>query len=264
MEAARETGRKVVDGHDAEAALVRRYFRAVLGDQAAGDRLADALPPQPRFGQGVRGAGAARVLCDAMRRWRRVHAQAVGAAPFSPASLVRALPPGRAPSRQAAILCDVFELSIAEAAEALDRSSGEVTMLLAEGRAAASAPLGARVLIVEDDPLVAEHLAQVARDVGARRVTIAKNASEAMASVPPDIAVCDYDLGDGPTGADVVRRLSAEHGTACLFVTAHPERASRGGDGEPAFIVAKPFAEGVVRAALRFAATAPRYDVLAA
>lgn len=250
------------------AALLRRYLRAVLGDQVTGDRLAAALWP------GVAAsvpsgdhADAADVLLGAMRRWRRLHGAGERAASFSHGAIAQAVDPADAPARKVGILVDVFSLSVAQAARALDRSEGEVTMLLAEARREAAAPIGGDVLVVEDEALVGQHLARLARDAGADTVTLVRGAAEAFeaaAQTPPRIVLCDYDLGDGPDGTVVIRRMMAEHDSVCLFVTAYPARASSGTDGEPAFIISKPFSEAVVRAALAYAGTADRPAFLAA
>ena len=251
-------------GDDA-AALLRRYLRAVLGDQAAGDRLAQVLRPA---GADLPGADdVPAVLCDAMRRWRRACYTAPRALPFTNVALAQALSPGRTPVRQAGILCDVFELSVEQAACALDRSAGEVTRLLAAARTEAARPLGQHVLVVEDDPFVASDLVRIAEEAGAASVRQAESYQGALAAARaarPDLVLCDYDLGAGGNGADLVRTLSREHDATCVFVTAHPERALRGTDGEPAFIIAKPFGERLIRAALSYAASAYRPAVLAA
>lgn len=251
------------------AALLRRYFRAVLGDQAAGDRLAGALWPWVEANtQDVSHAwDQTPVLLAAMRRWRALHHTSAVPAPFSPMAIAKAVSPARALHRQTGILVDVFGLSIAQAAAALDRSEGEVTLLLADARTLARARLGCDVLIVEDDPLVAHHLSQLAQEAGATTVTIAADAEAAMDIAqmrPPALVLCDYDLGQGANGADLVKQLTAAHDCVCVFVTAYPDEAARGCQGEPAFIIGKPFREAVVRAALAYAGSADRPATLAA
>ena len=255
---------------DPRAGLLRRYFRAVLGDQATGDRLARALwsaPEDAPFAPDAAAVDAASVLLDAMRRWRRLHNDPAPAAAFSPGAIAQALSPAAAQQRQVGVLIDVFGLTVPQTATALDRSEGEVTVLLSAARAAARTPLGCHVLVVEDDPLVAQHLAHLAREGGAEGVSVARGARAAFDSASrarPGIVLCDYDLGEGPNGAEIVRRLASEHDAVCIFVTAYPNAVLSGTDGEPAFIIEKPFRESVVRAALSYAGTAERPVVLAA
>ena len=121
--------------------------------------------------------------------------------------------------------------------------------------------------MIEDEPLIAQHLAQLARKAGAGLVTVARSYDEALTAAAeslPDIALCDFDLSEEKTGIDVVRALSAEYDTLAVFVTAYPHEVLTGSDHEPSFIISKPFRDAVVKAALYYAATSRRPDVLAA
>ena len=250
------------------ARLLRRYLRAVLADQLAGDRLAEALwPGLPRTVRETEPVDPTLLLCSAMRRWRALQKAGGSAAAFSTAALARAVPPPSDLARQMGILVDVFGLSLSAAAAALDRSEGEAVLLLTESRTRSALPLGKSVLVVEDDPVIAHHLAKIARDAGASDVRIAASgdvALDAARMAAPDLLLCDYELGPGPDGAEVVRRLSAEHDCVCIFVTAFPDLALSGTDGEPTFLIGKPFAEATVMAALRYAGSAERPVLLAA
>ena len=261
----------------ARAGTLRRYLRAVLGDQALGDRLAAALETGAQGGCGalsVEDTDAGRtpvwdadLICGAMRRWRQMHASAAKPAPFTPAAIAQAVSPSANLTRQAGILMDVFALSVAQTAAALDRSEGEITVLLSAARAAAAAPLGRTVLIVEDDPLVAEDLSHMAREAGARAVMTAPDAEAAYATASaqrPDIALCDYDLGTGENGDTVLATLTETYDCVGIFVTGYPDRVLSGSQGEPAFVIAKPFKDSAIRAALAYAASADRPDVIAA
>ena len=254
------------DGADPSHALpmLRRYFRAVLGDQLVGDRLARAVWED--IPDAAKAAAPAPLFGAAMRAWRRA-ALAPPARPFSTRNLLATIPPAATLPRQVGVLIDVFGLTVGEAAAALDRSEGEVVRLLAATRGERDAALDADVLIVEDDALIAQHLATVVRAKGARSVTVAHSyakALQAAAQRPPQIAVCDYNLGPGPNGVDLVRHLTTEHDTICLFVTAYPDEVLQGTDGEPAFVLSKPFAAARLEAALHYAARAPRPALLAA
>ena len=244
--------------------MLRRYMRAVIGDQLVGDRLASALwsqmPPDAR-----QPGDPARLFGAATRAWRRARTQAP-ARSFSRRSLTDSVPAGLTVPRQAGLLIDVFGLSVTETSVVLDRSEGEVTRLLAATRRERREPLEIGVLVVEDNPLIAEHLARIAIAQGARVRTAPDHARALQAARhdPPQVAICDYDLGDGPNGVEVVRALTSEHDCVCLFVTAYPEEVLQGADDEPAFVLSKPFAEDRVAAALHYAARAERPALLAA
>jgi CheY-like chemotaxis protein/anti-sigma regulatory factor (Ser/Thr protein kinase) len=79
----------------------------------------------------------------------------------------------------------------------------------------AAEPIGLRVLVVDDEPAVAETLALLLEDEG-HSVAVALSAAEALASLagrPFDLVISDHLLGEGATGlelaAEVRRRWPA-------------------------------------------------------
>jgi two-component system, response regulator PdtaR len=72
-----------------------------------------------------------------------------------------------------------------------------------------SAEPNLRILIVEDEALIALELESLLQDDGHLPIGIAATAREAMAlgELEPDLALVDVHLADGPTGIDVARRL---------------------------------------------------------
>lgn len=80
------------------------------------------------------------------------------------------------------------------------------------------------VLVVEDEPEVRSALARLLGEWG-MRVSEAGDAESAEAAVtdrpPPDLVLVDYNLGKGPNGLDVVRRIEQRMGrrVAALVVT---------------------------------------------
>lgn len=81
------------------------------------------------------------------------------------------------------------------------------------------------VLIVDDDALLRDMIAQVLDSAGFDTVTAA-NAPEAIAltrSANPDAVVIDIDLGIGPDGLQLAEAISRESpGTAMVFLTNLP------------------------------------------
>ena len=61
-------------------------------------------------------------------------------------------------------------------------------------------------------------------------------------------AVCK--LADGSSGLDAVEDLLAVADVPVIFITAFPERLLTGGAREPTWLIAKPFREEAVRAAV--------------
>ncbi len=67
-----------------------------------------------------------------------------------------------------------------------------------------------KVLICEDDPLLAADLALIVEEAGHEVCGTFQDAREALShsvELEPDVAIIDLHLADGDTGADVARRL---------------------------------------------------------
>ena len=110
-----------------------------------------------------------------------------------------------------------------------------------------------RILIVEDEFIVALNLRQIMSDMGFEVIGIAPDAAtaERLAEAKPDIALVDLNLRDGPTGPKIGAKLSQQHGTSVLFLTAN---ASQLGDGIKGTVgvVSKPFDEDSIESVLEF------------
>ncbi len=110
-----------------------------------------------------------------------------------------------------------------------------------------------RVMIVEDEMLVAFHLESIVEDLGFEPVGIATDTREAHAlcGARPDIALVDLNLRDGPTGPAIGRWLGGE-GVSVVFVTANPAMLGAGVVGTLG-VVSKPCDDGCLQAALTYA-----------
>jgi len=79
-----------------------------------------------------------------------------------------------------------------------------------------------RVLIVEDEPLIADFMSDVLGRTDMRVVGAAMTGAEAVRIAerePPDIALVDIGLVGGMDGWAVARALREAHGTRPVFVT---------------------------------------------
>lgn len=104
-----------------------------------------------------------------------------------------------------------------------------------------------RVLIVEDEILVAMELEETLEELGHEVVGIAPDRESALAlasAADIDVALVDINLRDGETGVDIGRRLVAND-AAVVFVTAN---AALVADGVPGAIGVMP--KPATRAAL--------------
>lgn len=110
---------------------------------------------------------------------------------------------------------------------------GHPTILGAEVRpvSPATAVFERRVLIVEDDAFVASLLATALAHEGFA-VAVAHSAAEAkrrLAAFDPDLMLVDLDLGEGPTGIDLVTAVSRTRPEiAAIVLSKHPDHISAG------------------------------------
>jgi len=89
----------------------------------------------------------------------------------------------------------------------------------------------AKILIVEDEFLVAMNLERVIEDLGHAAIGIAPDQETALdlADEEPDVAFVDLNLRDGLTGPQIGKMLS-DLGISVIYVTANPRIL---GDGVP-------------------------------
>lgn len=91
-----------------------------------------------------------------------------------------------------------------------------------------------RVLVVEDESLMASLLADVLRDAGFNVATAADVASarDGIEDFDPDMLLLDISLGSGPTGVHLAHVVHATRpDIAILFLTRHPDAASASAEG---------------------------------
>lgn len=112
-----------------------------------------------------------------------------------------------------------------------------------------------KVLIVEDEFLIALDLEDMVTSYGLDVVAIANNSSSAIEAAPfADIALVDVNLSDGATGPQIGRQLAESYGIAVIFMTANPEAVGQGVSGTLG-VVKKPISPHVVEETLKYAAS---------
>jgi len=92
-----------------------------------------------------------------------------------------------------------------------------------------------RILIVEDEALIALALADGLEDAGHAVVGPAATMAEALAlcegaAAPPELAVLDVNLAEGSNGVDVARALFVRWGVLCIFASGQMMEARRARD----------------------------------
>lgn len=119
-----------------------------------------------------------------------------------------------------------------------------------------------RVLIVEDELLIALDLETTIEDMGVHVAGLASDREGALRLAPlADIAFVDVNLSDGATGPEIGRQLAEDHGISVVFMTANPEAVVDDVHGALG-VVQKPVMPTVVEQLLRYV-TARRAGMLA-
>jgi DNA-binding response OmpR family regulator len=111
----------------------------------------------------------------------------------------------------------------------------------------------AKILIVEDEMLVAMEMEMVLEELGHQPIGIAPDltSAERYFEQPLDLALVDLNLRDGLTGPEIGARLSAS-GVTVLFVTANPRLLGEGVAGTIG-VITKPTDPETVQAAVQYA-----------
>ncbi len=109
-----------------------------------------------------------------------------------------------------------------------------------------------RILVVEDEFLVALEIRNILEDLGHDVVGTAPDSQRArlLADRGVDIALVDLNLRDGPTGVEVGADL-ARQGVTVLFMTANPAQLGQGVPGAVG-VIAKPVENREMMQAARY------------
>jgi len=114
--------------------------------------------------------------------------------------------------------------------------------------------MSARILIIEDEALVAMELRFVLEDLGYEVVGSAGDARTARnlaRETDVDLALVDIHLSDGPTGVELGRGLAQDDGVTVIYMTANPGMV-RGGIAGTIGVLSKPTDERAVQKAVAY------------
>jgi len=110
-----------------------------------------------------------------------------------------------------------------------------------------------KVLIVEDDLMIADYLEEILEDAGYEVCGIASSVADAIAlgeQHDPDLGVIDLRLSNGELGTQVAAALCSRGGFGVLYATGNPGHEllkEAAGEG----CIAKPYTAASVVSALR-------------
>ena len=232
------------------APYLRRYARALTGSQSKGDGLVQGtmeglLSGDIHLHDGVPVRSALyAALHEAWRRRETVQEPGATGADQHLQTLT-------ADERAALLLTTMEGFSASEAGDILQRSTDEVEHLLTAADAALRRQLAARVLIIEDEPIIGLDLTRLARELGHTVTGVAATRAEAVAMAEetrPGLVLADVRLADGSSGMDATADILRSFDIPVIFITAFPEHLLTGERPEPAFLITKPFREDAVQA----------------
>ena len=156
-------------------------------------------------------------------------------------------------SRQALLLTTLENFTVPETAEILGRAPDVVNALLEDAIDELDEQTRARILIIEDEAVIAMDLSDLVTNAGHEVVATATTASQAVSAAKrerPDLVLADIQLADGSSGIDAVRDILAAFEVPVIFITAFPDRLLTGERPEPTFLITKPYSPDMVRAAV--------------
>ncbi|WP_135465798.1 response regulator [Crenalkalicoccus roseus] len=213
----------------------RRYARALAGSQAAGDSMvAEALKrvlAAPQQEDLASDAGARLALYAAVGDLadRFLGPEGGDASPLQ---------------RKLLLLTALEEQPLSAAAAACRISPDTAELELRLAREALRSSTATRVLIIEDEPIIALDIQELVERCGHSVVGIATTETEAVEiarAERPGLVLADINLGAGGDGVHAVARILRDVPAPVIFVTAYPERLLTGEAMEPAFVITKPF-----------------------
>jgi CheY-like chemotaxis protein len=235
---------------------LRRYARALTGSQASGDThvraaLTALLAGDQSLMEGVPPRVGLYRLFHAIWQSGVEHfdeAINTGAGTKSPEGRLKSL---SAAKRAALLLTAVEAFSLEEAAFIVDESPEDVESAILEAQKTIDSQLASKVLIIEDEPIIALDLENLVTELGHRVVAVAATKDDAVAkakSERPGLVLADINLGEGGSGIDAVSEILASFDIPVIFITAYPEKLLTGERPEPTYLIAKPFLPETVQA----------------
>jgi CheY-like chemotaxis protein len=240
---------------------LRRYARALTGTQASGDNYVRAALSALLAGDQTLTVGVAprvglyrvfhAIWSTASGRLEEVNTQSVSSAdrePNTPEARLRSLDSDK---RAALLLTAVEAFSLEEAAFILDETPDEVERSILDAQNTIDRQLASRVLIIEDEPIIALDLENLVTELGHKVVATAATRDEAVAkalSERPGLVLADINLGEGGSGIDAVAEILNSFDIPVIFITAYPEKLLTGERPEPTYLIAKPFLPETVQA----------------
>ena len=236
----------------AELPFLRRYARALTGSANRGDETVRALLEAIIAAPASFRADATSPRAELFRIYHRATPPAqlcpLGD-PAGPAEIA-GLP---LEARQVLLLTAVEGFDLDQTAAILGIDSDQVTVWRRRAQDALTPALEAKVMVIEDEAIIALHLQEIVESLGCEVVGIARTRDEAVElahRTQPELVLADVSLADRSSGIDAVNDILAGQDVPVIFITAFPERLLTGDRPEPAYLLSKPFEPASVAATI--------------
>ena len=236
---------------------LRRYARALSGNQETGDRYAAAtlealLADRSVFEEGLSHKVALFKAFHAI--WESSGAPSTsedtGIAARAQAHLAKLTPN----TREVLLLHTIEGFPMEDIAAITGLEMDEVKELFHIAVADMKDSVAGKVMVIEDEAIIALDIQSIVEEMGHRVTGIAPTrqaANDLFNKTMPDLILSDIQLADNSSGIDAVNDMLADHPTVpVIFITAFPERLLTGERPEPAFVITKPYTEEQVRSAV--------------
>jgi CheY-like chemotaxis protein/DNA-directed RNA polymerase specialized sigma24 family protein len=246
----------VSDAIAAQIPYLRRFARALAGNQESGDSYVVAalealIADRSLIGEEDTRVALYRLLLTV---WDSLAINRGRSAPeATPGRLGRqySLQSLSARPRQAFLLTGLEGFSINDTARIMRVSEESCRHFLEIADREIAAQMPCELLIIEDEPLIALDLADLANTMGHGIRHVARTHREAIEMVarhPPNLVLADIQLADGSSGIAAVRDILKSINVPVIFVTAYPERLLTGERPEPTYLISKPFRPEAMKA----------------
>jgi CheY-like chemotaxis protein/DNA-directed RNA polymerase specialized sigma24 family protein len=237
--------------------FLRRYARAVTGSQQRGDEwvrlCAEVVMQQPELvGKSEDTKLGVFALFHRLQQpfgALEEHGESQGVSGRLKESLTE-----MAPLQRQVLLLTVLEgFTVGDAAHVLGIDIDKAERSLQDARRELQRVASVRVLVIEDEAVIALDVADIVRNAGHEVVGIAateKAAVELAKKHSPHLVLADIQLRGADSGISAVKEIMRAMSVPVIFVTGYPERLLTGAQLEPAFVISKPFDPDLLRAAI--------------
>jgi CheY-like chemotaxis protein len=238
--------------------FLRRYSRALTGDQQSGDAyvaaLLEAVIADP---SGMQAATDIRVALyrDFCRLWESVSLNMRTVRPSAnwEAAAQNHLAAISPKAREAFLLMAVEGFKADEIGQIIACEADAVASLLEEASKTIARQVATDVLVIEDEPIIAMDIEEILHSLGHRITGVARTERQALelaSSIRPGLILADIQLADGSSGLEAVGKILRQFEVPVIFITAFPERLLTGERPEPTFLLTKPFMPDMVKAVI--------------